>query len=395
MHSFSTIKPYLAAILLQLGAAGLDILSKAALNQGMSNYVLVVYRNAVATIVAAPFAVIFDKKVRPKMTVAIFTKIMVLALLEPVIDQNLYYLGMKYTTATFVTALYNIVPAFTLLLAWIFVRSERMMIKSIHSHAKVIGTILTVAGAMVMTLMRGPMIPLSWTGRPTTHEQATNGTDVHSSIKGGLMAVAGCFCSACFMILQAVTLKTYPAALSLTAWVCLLGTIEGSIVALVMERGKASVWAIKWDTNLLIATYSGVIGSGLTYYIQGIITKDRGPVFVTAFSPLCMVIVAVMSSFIFAEQMFLGRVTGAIIIIVGLYLVLWGKSKDYRFSSPSMEEEIQASEQKTGKWSDHEGINIDELSELSCELHTNYSDTLKDNRTRFNSVGTCARIDSK
>ncbi|GKV05770.1 hypothetical protein SLEP1_g17739 [Rubroshorea leprosula] len=346
MHSFSTIKPYLTVILLQLGAAGLDILSKAALNQGMSNYVLVVYRNAVATIVAAPFAVIFDKKVRPKMTVAVFTKIMVLALLEPAIDQNLYYLGMKYTTATFVTALYNIVPPSPF--SWLGYLSERMMIKSIHSHAKVIGTILTVTGAMVMTLMRGPMIPLSWTGRPTTHEQATNGTDVHSSIKGGLMAVAGCFCSACFMILQAVTLKTYSAALSLTAWVCLLGTIEGSIVALVMERGKASVWAIKWDTNLLIATYSGVISSGLTYYIQGIIMKDRGPVFVTAFSPLCMVIVAVMSSFIFAEQMFLGRVTGAIIIIVGLYLVLWGKRKDYRFSSPSMEEEIQASEQKQG-----------------------------------------------
>ncbi|GLT92494.1 hypothetical protein SLE2022_103290 [Rubroshorea leprosula] len=82
--------------------------------------------------------------------------------------------------------------------------------------------------------------------------------------------------------------------------------------------------------------------------------KERGPVFVTVFSPLCKVIVAVMSSFILAEQMFLGRVIGAIIIIVGLYLVLWGKCIDYISSSPSMEEEIQASEQKTEKWSDHE-----------------------------------------
>lgn len=35
--------------------------------------------------------------------------------------------------------------------------------------------------------------------------------------------------------------------------------------------------------------------------------KDRGPVFVTAFSPLCMVIVAIIASFILAEQMHLGR----------------------------------------------------------------------------------------
>jgi len=51
----------------------------------------------------------------------------------------------------------------------------------------------------------------------------------------------------------------------------------------------------------------GVICSGLAYYIQGIIMKDRGPVFVTAFSPLSMIIVAIMGSIILAEQTYLGR----------------------------------------------------------------------------------------
>lgn len=51
----------------------------------------------------------------------------------------------------------------------------------------------------------------------------------------------------------------------------------------------------------------GIFCSGLAYYIQGVIMKDRGPVFVTAFSPLSMIIVAVMGSFILAEQMYLGR----------------------------------------------------------------------------------------
>ncbi|CAL5378363.1 unnamed protein product [Camellia sinensis] len=37
----------------------------------------------------------------------------------PVIDQNLFYTGMKYTTATFATAMCNIVPAMFLLMAWI------------------------------------------------------------------------------------------------------------------------------------------------------------------------------------------------------------------------------------------------------------------------------------
>ncbi|KAI7993010.1 Kinesin-like protein KIN-4A [Camellia lanceoleosa] len=38
---------------------------------------------------------------------------------RPVIDQNLFYTGMKYTTATFATAMCNIVPAMFLLMAWI------------------------------------------------------------------------------------------------------------------------------------------------------------------------------------------------------------------------------------------------------------------------------------
>ena len=40
-------------------------------------------------------------------------------LCRPVIDQNLYYTGMKYTTATVATALCNVLPAFVFLLAWV------------------------------------------------------------------------------------------------------------------------------------------------------------------------------------------------------------------------------------------------------------------------------------
>lgn len=54
---------------------------------------------------------------------------------------------------------------------------------------------------------------------------------------------------------QAITLKTYPTELSLTAWICLMGTIEGAAVALVMERGNPGAWAIGWDMKLLTVTY--------------------------------------------------------------------------------------------------------------------------------------------
>ncbi|XP_028758202.1 WAT1-related protein At2g37460 [Neltuma alba] len=336
-RQFERVKPFLAVVFLQFGFAGMDVLSKAALNKGMSNYVFVVYRHAIAFVIITPFAVILDKKARPKMTISIFTKIVALSILEPVIDQNLYFLGMKYTTATFASAMSNMVPAITFLMAWIL-RLEKIKLRSIRSHAKVAGTVATVAGAMVMTLMRGPVLEIFEAHRTNTHNQRSGGSNLQHVIKGSVMITTGCFCWSCFMILQAITLETYPAELSLTAWICLLGTAEGAAVGLVMERRNPSVWSLHWDTKLLAAVYSGIVCSGLTYYIQGLVMKTRGPVFVTAFSPLCMVIVAVMGSFILFEQMYLGRVIGAFVIVFGLYLVVWGKSKDYDLSTPTAKE---------------------------------------------------------
>ncbi|KAK7245240.1 hypothetical protein RIF29_40075 [Crotalaria pallida] len=330
---FERMKPFIGVVFLQFGFAGMDIITKAALNQGMSNYVLVVYRHVVAFFVIAPFAIILDKKVRVKMTFSIFMKIVALSVLEPVIDQNLYFLGMKYTTATFAAAMTNMLPAITFVMACIL-RMEKIKLKSIRSQAKVVGTIATVAGAMVMTLLKGPILEFFGTHGSRNHNQHIGGgANLQHAIKGSIMITIGCFSWAGFMVLQSITLEAYPAELSLTAWICLLGTVEGGIVALIMERGNPSIWSLHWDTKLLAAVYSGIVCSGLAYYIQGVVMKTRGPVFVTAFSPLCMVIVAILGSLILAEQMFLGRIIGAIIIILGLYLVVWGKSKDYNSSS--------------------------------------------------------------
>ncbi|CAH9091978.1 unnamed protein product [Cuscuta epithymum] len=360
-------KPYLALVFIQFGLAGMDVISKVALNQGMSNYVFVVYRHAVATIVIAPFALILDKKHRPKMTLPIFAKLLLLSLLEPVIDQNLYFIGMKYTTATFAASMANILPALTFLIALLF-RLEKVRLKSIRSQAKIIGTVATVGGAMMMTLLKGPMLELFWT-RSTAHgHPATGAIDLAHSIKGALMITFGCLSWAFFVILQAVTLKTYPTELSLTAWICLLGTGEAAILALVMERGNPAVWSINWDTKFLAALYSGVFCSGLAYYIQGVVMKDRGPVFVTAFNPLSMVIVAVISSIILREQMYLGRVVGAAVIVIGLYMVLWGKCKDQNSAASHVEAakslptlQMKTSDAAANSSSDKENLPLDQI----------------------------------
>jgi len=60
--SYDRAKPFLAVILLQFGYAGMFTITKHALDEGMSQHVLVVYRHAVATIVITPFALVFDRQ---------------------------------------------------------------------------------------------------------------------------------------------------------------------------------------------------------------------------------------------------------------------------------------------------------------------------------------------
>ncbi|CAN1747025.1 WAT1-related protein At2g39510 [Linum perenne] len=317
-------KPFLAVIFIQFGYAGMNIISKYALNQGMSQHVLVVYRHAIATVVLAPFAFYFDRKVRPKMTMGVF--------LKPTIDQNLFYTGMKYTSATFSAAMTNVLPAFAFLMAWAL-RLEKVKLNKVHSQAKLLGTVVTVGGAMLMTLIKGARLDMPWT-KGIDHSSATSMV-AQDPIKGAVMIAVGCICWAGFIILQAITLKSYPAEFSLAALICMMGTIEGSVLAIGMEWGNPSAWAVGFDVKLLAAVYSGVICSGMAYYIQGVVMQTKGPVFVTAFSPLSMVIVTIMGSIFLSEILYMGRVLGAVVIVTGLYMVLWGKTKDQPLTNPN------------------------------------------------------------
>ncbi|CAL1387260.1 unnamed protein product [Linum trigynum] len=324
--SFDQAKPYLGVILMQFCSAGSSIISKLALNQGMSQNVFVVYRYAIATAAIAPFAFFVDRKVRPKMTLGIFFKIALLAFLEPVVDQNLYYTAMKYTTATFASSMISIMPAFAFLMAWAL-GLERVNLRKFHSHAKIMGTIVTVGGAMVMASVKGARFDLPWTKGVLDHSSSSSVAPEHP-IRGALMIAIGCVCWAGFVNLQAITLKSYPGKLSLTALICMMGAMEGSVVAVGLEWKNPSAWKIGFDTKLLAAFYSGIMSSGVLYSIQGLVMQRKGPVFVTAFSPLVMVIVAILGSLFLSEILYLGRVLGAVVIVTGLYLVLWGKTGD-------------------------------------------------------------------
>lgn len=72
-----------------------------------------------------------------------------------------------------------------------------------RSQAKILGTLVTVGGAMLMTLIKGPILDLPWTKTDPQHVESTTALLVKQDpVKGALMIAVGCLCWSGFYVLQ-------------------------------------------------------------------------------------------------------------------------------------------------------------------------------------------------
>ncbi|KAL4392592.1 hypothetical protein AHAS_Ahas03G0360500 [Arachis hypogaea] len=87
-------------------------------------------------------------------------------------------------------------------------------------------------------------------------------------------------------------------------------------------------WRLGWNIRLLTVAYAGIVASGIVIIITAWCIKVRGPLFASIFNPLQLLLVAIVASLILNENLYLGSVVGGVVIVIGLYTVLWGKSKE-------------------------------------------------------------------
>lgn len=159
-------------------------------------------------------------------------------------------LGLDNTSPTFASAIQNSVPAITFLMAAIL-RIEKVRLDRKDGIGKVVGTVLCVAGASVITLYKGPTIysPIP----PLNNNNNSNSTAVVELFEslgdakgknwtlGCLYLIGHCLSWSGWLVLQAPVLKKYPARLSVTSYTCFFGLIQFLIIALICER-DAQAW---------------------------------------------------------------------------------------------------------------------------------------------------------
>ncbi|KAK4766973.1 hypothetical protein SAY86_014724 [Trapa natans] len=295
-----------------------------ALNIGVSKVVFPVYRNIIALLFLGPAAYFLEKNERPPLTFSLLVQFFLLALLGITANQGFYFLGLYYASPTFASAMQNSVPAITFLMASVL-RLEQVHITRRDGLAKVAGTIASVGGATIMTLFQGPLLHQNQ-ARGNTGEEIDI-TKSQNWTLGCVYLVGHCLSWAGWMVLQAPVLKKYPAKLTFTSFSCFFGLLQFLVIAAFMETDFEH-WKIQSAEEILTILYAGIVASGVVISIQTWCIHKGGPVFVAIFQPVQTVLVAAMAIIIFGDHLYSGRILGAILITIGLYAVLWGKSRE-------------------------------------------------------------------
>ncbi|XP_010241703.1 PREDICTED: WAT1-related protein At5g64700-like [Nelumbo nucifera] len=323
-------KPYLAVVLVQTIYAGMFLLSKAAFNNGMNNFVFVFYRQAAATIFLVPFAIFFERKRAPPLSFRLFCKIFLHSLLGITSSLDIYGVSLVYTSATLASATSNTLPVITFFLA-LLLRMETVNVRAISGKAKVLGVFLCMAGAMTLAFYKGPhlkpLINHHPFGQSSSEKDLALAHTTKTWIKGCFLMLTANTLWGVWIVFQGLILMDYPSKLLFTALQCFLSTIQSFVIAIAFER-NLDQWKLRWDVGLVATAYCGLVVTGLTFYLQAWCIEKKGPVFLAMSTPLSFIITIICSTFLLGELISLGSVLGGILLAGGLYSVLWGKSKE-------------------------------------------------------------------
>ncbi|XP_065010332.1 WAT1-related protein At5g64700-like [Musa acuminata AAA Group] len=334
-------KPYVAAVILQLTSTGYFVISKAAFDKGLSTFVFIFYRHAAASLLLAPLAVIFERRRSPPLTVMTALKLFMHAMLGITFSLNLYNVGVKYTSASVASATTNSVPVFTFFFAVLF-RMESIKMKSFSGVGKALGVALCLAGVVMTALYRGPRIHPLNLHFPSGHHRMSHldeepAVSKTTWIKGTLFVITATMTWSLWFVLQGILMKEYPSKLLFTTLECLFATLQSIFVAMAFER-DTSKWKLQLDVGLLAILYCGFMVTGVAFYIQTWCIEKKGPVFLAVFTPLSLVFTIICSSIFLGEMISLGSILGGLLMVGGLYCVLWGKNKESVTCEASVED---------------------------------------------------------
>ncbi|ESW23103.1 hypothetical protein PHAVU_004G018600 [Phaseolus vulgaris] len=320
--------PILVLLGIECNDMALLTLFKVASLQGMNSHVFVAYAYAVATTVLLPVT-FFHRRSRgvPPISFSILSKIVLLGVIGSS-SQILGYAGISYSSPALASSIGILVPAFTFILA-VLCRMEKLAAKSRSSQAKVMGSIISISGAFVLTFYKGPSILNAHKHLSLSLQQPMNflKSEDASWATGGILLIGDYILTSVWYILEEDILRVFPDELTLVFFYSVTATIFTTTVGL-FGVPDASAWKIGLNVSLISIVCSGIFGKLMSNVVYAWALNLKGSVFVTSFRPFQIVIAVGMGVMFLDDTLYIGSVVGAIIVSIGLYVVLWGKATE-------------------------------------------------------------------
>ncbi|CAK9168052.1 unnamed protein product [Ilex paraguariensis] len=209
-------------------------------------------------------------------------------------------------------------------------------------RAKVLGTVVCLGGAILMTFYRG--MPLFSSSQPQGAIQTVDQALIFSLAKrkerwtiGSIALIAGTLLwSSWFLLLQSNIARSYPCQCSSTAIMAFFGAIQSAILSFCIDRNLA-LWVLKGKTEILSLLYAVRNGRiRVVYCGDGVVCQETGSRLHSSIQPLVQIMAAMFEVPILHEEIHLGSLLGSIVVIVGLYALLWGKNKEMPKCEPNV-----------------------------------------------------------
>ncbi|XP_026662437.2 WAT1-related protein At5g47470-like isoform X1 [Phoenix dactylifera] len=242
--------------------------------------------------------------------------------------QAILLLGIKKTSPAIASAMPNLAPGFIFIIAACF-RFEKFDIRCKYSGIKILGTLVCLSGAIVMSFLQSP----STSPMLTSNKLSLLGEHMNMAINkewmlGCFYLLAAVIILSCNTVLQAATMLSFPAPLSLCVITSMMGSILTAMLQFIVE-GRIDTGSPTISVASIIALVLGggvVIGGCVSF--QTWCVNRKGPVLVAIFSPIQTVCSAILSAVLFRQTISLGSLAGIVLMFSGLYLVLWAKNNE-------------------------------------------------------------------
>uniref|UniRef100_A0A6N2K659 WAT1-related protein n=1 Tax=Salix viminalis TaxID=40686 RepID=A0A6N2K659_SALVM len=233
---------------------------------------------SISALFLGPIGYFWERGSRPKLTFRISCYLFLSAIVGASLTQCFFLIGIQYTSATFSCAFINMVPVVTFIMALPF-KMETVHIRSKSGKAKILGALVCVAGAILLTVYRGAPL-FNHSPNQAVTRAMDQGLELSHAKRaerwtyGCIALLVGTLLWSSWFVLQSHIGKRYPCQYSSTAIMSFFGAIQSAVLCLSTER-SLSIWVLTGKIEIITVL-----------------------------------------------------LLGSIFVIIGLYILLWGKNKE-------------------------------------------------------------------